>query len=153
MVRNAHRALLIGFAALLGSAAAAAGAAGAAGATEGGFDAVYAMLQLHCGACHVQGEADGPWSLNTPPGLDRFPECLDEPGASALRCATYHQLVDSPGPGIPAWIRPEEATGSEPYTQACDPAVSFHIGHSLPAALPEADCAGLLRWIESGAPR
>jgi mono/diheme cytochrome c family protein len=117
------------------------------------FDAVYTVLSEHCGDCHVQGAADGPWSLNTPPRPDRFPECLEVPAEAQARCATYHQLVDEPVPGIPAWIRPEEAAQSEPYLQACDPDGSFHIGHSLPAALPAADCAGFLGWIEAGAHR
>jgi hypothetical protein len=118
-----------------------------------GFDSIYAMLYSSCGDCHVQGLADGPWSLNTPPGPERFPECLAEAGERALLCAAYHQLVDAPAPGIPAWIRPAEAAQSEPYAQACDPAVSFHIGHSLPERLPDASCAMFLDWIESGAQR
>ncbi len=118
-----------------------------------GFAPVYSLLQTHCGACHVQGVADGPWSLNTPPSADRFPECLDEPDAAALQCATYHELVDPPGPGIPAWIRPEDGAASDPYAQACDAEVSFHIGHSLPEKMPDAGCAEFLSWIEAGAPR
>lgn len=116
------------------------------------FAPVYALLQTHCGACHVQGVADGPWSLNTPPSTERFPVCLDLPAAAALECATYHELVDSPGPGIPAWIRPAEAGASEPYVQACDPEASFHIGHSLPEKLSDEACGRFLRWIEAGAP-
>lgn len=118
-----------------------------------GFDPIYELLEQRCGDCHVQGEADGPWSLNTPPSLDRFPECLTEPGTAALRCATWHELVDSPGPGIPAWIRPAEAAASEPYGQACVPEVSFHIGQALPDGLSAAECDAFLRWIESGARR
>lgn len=118
---------------------------------SGQFLPVYALLSEHCGACHVQGVADGPWSLNTPPTLDRFPECLALSESDQLSCATYHQLVDEPAPGIPAWIRPREAASSEPYVQACDSTVSFHIGHSLPAALQDEDCAFLLHWIENGA--
>lgn len=122
-------------------------------AEETGFAPVYALLQTHCGACHVRGGADGPWSLNTPPSTERFGECLAEPQDSALECATYHELVDSPGPGIPAWVRPEEAAASEPYAEACNPEVSFHIGHSLPQKVPDADCARFLHWIETGARR
>lgn len=115
------------------------------------FVAVYDLLVTHCGACHVQGNADGPWSLDTPPTVERFPECLPLDPEQQLRCATYHQLVDIPAPGIPAWIRPEEATLSEPYVQACNSAVSFHIDHSLPESLSEQDCAGFRGWIEAGA--
>lgn len=124
-----------------------------AGSDSPGFDPVYDLLQAHCGECHIQGAADGPWSLDTPPRADRFPVCLEEASDAALRCATYHELVDAPGPDIPAWIRPGEARQSEPYAQACDPSVSFHIGHSLPAALPPEACAVFLNWIESGAGR
>ena len=120
-------------------------------AEAAGFDEIYAILSQHCGACHVQGAAEGPWSLDTPPGPDWFPVCLERPAADQARCATYHQLVDAPGPGIPPWIRPDDATGSEPYVQACEPAQSFHIGHSLPAALPASDCGRLLEWIVAGA--
>jgi len=125
----------------------------AADERAGGFDPIYDLLTEHCGACHVRGQADGPWSLNTPPAADYFPACLAEPVEAQLRCTTFHQLVDVPGPGIPAWIRPADGPESEPYAQACDPEVSFHIGHSLPAALADADCATFLSWIESGAPR
>jgi hypothetical protein len=121
--------------------------------TAARFDPVYDLLTAHCGACHVRGGADGPWSLDTPPRADRFPECLPENGEAALRCATFHELVDAPAPGIPPWIRPQEAAASEPYAQACDPVVSFHIGHSLPAKLPDRDCTLFLEWIEAGAPR
>jgi len=31
--------------------------------------------------------------------------------------------------------------------------ISFHIGHSLPQRLPDADCERFLRWIEAGAAR
>ncbi|HEY5645718.1 MAG TPA: hypothetical protein VIS76_07250 [Pseudomonadales bacterium] len=130
-----------------------AAAPGAAEAPAPGFDPVYDLLTEHCGACHVRGQADGPWSLDTAPTSARFPECLTEASAQQLRCATYHQLVDAPGPGVPAWIRPADGGASEPYAQACDPAVSFHLGHSLPSALPAADCDLLLRWIEGGARR
>lgn len=116
------------------------------------FEAIYRLLSTHCGDCHVQGAADGPWSLNTPPRADRFPECLDLADPEQLRCATWHELVDAPGPGIPAWIRPAEAAASEPYAEACDPAASFHIGHSLPEKLPDEECARFLSWIEAGAP-
>ncbi len=124
-------------------------------AAEGslGFDPIYQLLETRCGECHVQGVADGPWSLNTPPGPDRYPDCLSEKGAAALRCATWHELVQPPGPGIPAWIRPEDAQGSEPYAQACVPEVSFHIGHSLPASLSESECSAFLQWIKAGARR
>jgi len=118
-----------------------------------GFDPVYDLLTEYCGGCHVQGQADGPWSLDTPPTAEHFPVCLGEPVSDRLRCATYHQLVDAPAPGIPAWIRPEDGPASEPYAQACDPEVSFHIGHSLPAPLDAGDCALFLDWIESGAQR
>ncbi|MGE0625870.1 MAG: hypothetical protein AB7I04_19655 [Pseudomonadales bacterium] len=126
-----------------------------AGATGGsaGFDIIYELLSEHCGSCHVRGQADGPWSLDTPPSADAFPECLAEPADEQLRCSTYHQLVDAPGPGIPAWIRPADGAASEPYAQACDPEASFHIGHSLPAALEDDECAAFLGWIEAGAPR
>jgi hypothetical protein len=124
-----------------------------AGTDDPGFDGIYDLLRAHCGECHVQGGADGPWSLNTPPSVSRFPECLEESGEAALRCATYHQLVDAPAPEIPAWVRPAEARQSEPFAQACDPLVSFHIGHSLPAPMPEPACAAFLHWIESGARR
>ena len=117
------------------------------------FRLVYDILRQHCGACHVQGIADGPWSLNTAPSSDRFAQCLAEKGDAQLRCATYHELVDEPAAGIPAWIRPAEASLSEPYVQACDPSASFHIGHSLAAALPAEACTALLHWIESGAHR
>lgn len=115
-----------------------------------GFEEIYDLLKTHCGACHVRGGADGPWSLDTPPDADRFPFCL-QPAAAALRCATYHQLTDAPGPDIPAWVRPEEAAASDPYVQACVPGSSFHIGHALPEGIPAADCTRLLRWIETGA--
>jgi mono/diheme cytochrome c family protein len=115
------------------------------------FNAVYDLLLTHCGECHVQGSADGPWSLDTPPSRDRYPECLDLTEAEQLRCATYHQLVDEPGAGIPAWIRPVEAAMSEPYVQACDSVASFHIGHSIPGRLPDQECVGFLGWIEAGA--
>ena len=118
-----------------------------------GFDAIYDLLAEHCGSCHVRGQADGPWSLDTPPAADFFPECLTEPAEERLRCTTYHQLVDAPGPSIPAWIRPADGAASEPYAQACDPALSFHIGHNLPTALADVDCATFLDWIVSGAPR
>jgi len=139
-------------AALVGAAFAADGLANTAG-EDSEFLPVYELLRSHCGSCHVRGLADGPWSLNTPPAADRFPECLKEQAAAALRCATYHELVDPPGPGIPAWVRPDDAQGSEPYVQACDPEVSFHIGHSLPQKLADADCERLLRWIKAGASR
>jgi hypothetical protein len=122
-------------------------------ASEPTFDPVYDLLEQRCGECHVRGEADGPWSLDTPPSTDRYPACLTEPEATALRCATWHELVQSPGPGIPAWVRPNEATASEPYVQACNPDRSFHIGHSLPAGLTTAECELLRRWIEAGAQR
>jgi hypothetical protein len=138
---------------LLALAAGLPGVASAAANEASGFAPVYELLESHCGACHVQGEADGPWSLNTPPSADRFAQCLTEPEAAALRCATYHELVDPPGPGIPAWIRPEDPPSSEPYAQACDTEISFHIGHSLPQRLPDADCERFLRWIEAGAAR
>ena len=117
----------------------------------GGFGPVYELLERHCGACHVQGGADGPWSLNTPPSDRRHPECLAASESTRLACATYHQLVDEPAPGIPAWIRPAEAAASEPYVQACVPEGSFHIGHSLPEPPAAEECALLLRWIEAGA--
>lgn len=117
----------------------------------GGFAPVYELLGRHCGACHVRGVADGPWSLDTPPGADRFPVCLERPEAEQLGCATFHELVDAPGPGIPAWVQPGDPAASSPYLQACDPSVSFHIGHSLSAALPEPDCAAIRSWIEAGA--
>jgi len=120
-------------------------------ADNAGFAPVYALLQHHCDACHVMGMADGPWSLNTPPTAERFPQCLAAPSLEQLQCATFHQLVDEPAPGIPAWIRPSEAAASEPYAQACDPVLSFHIGHSIPEPLPAADCSAFLRWIEAGA--
>jgi mono/diheme cytochrome c family protein len=115
------------------------------------FVAVYDLLVTHCGACHVQGIADGPWSLDTPPTSERFAQCLPLDPDEQLRCATYHQLVDIPAPGIPAWIRPEQAPLSEPYAQACDSTTSFHIGHSIPESLSDRDCAGFLGWIEAGA--
>lgn len=127
--------------------------ASGASSDQAGFLDVYHILQRHCGACHVQGAADGPWSLNSPPSGERFPQCLSETGEARVQCATYYQLVEEPGPGIPAWIRPEEAALSEPYSQACDPELSFHIGHSLPGPLPAGECATLLDWIEAGASR
>lgn len=120
-------------------------------AASPGFEEIYELLTTHCGTCHVQGGADGPWSLNTPPAADRFPSCLTGPESMALRCATYHQLTEVPGPDIPAWIRPEEAAASEPYVQACVAGTSFHIGHALPQGVPAPDCARLLLWIETGA--
>ena len=130
-----------------------AGFSAASLASEPTFNPVYDLLEQRCGECHVRGAADGPWSLNTPPSADRFPSCLTEPEAAALECATWHELVQSPGPGIPAWIRPDEATASEPYVQACIPNGSFHIGHSLPERLSTEECDLLLRWIEAGAAR
>ena len=146
-------ALIIVSASSMAQAATAEKAGEAPGSAEPGFAPIYALLQTHCGACHVQGVADGPWSLNTPPSTDRFPECLAEQQSAALQCATYHELVASPGPGIPAWVRPEDGSASEPYAQACDTELSFHIGHSLPQRLPDEDCARFLRRIEVGAPR
>lgn len=119
--------------------------------TDAGFSEIYQLLDHHCGDCHVQGIADGPWSLNTPPDDQRFPECLGSDEYTQLRCATYHQLVDAPGPGITAWIRPDNAPASEPYVEACDSTASFHIGQSLPEGLPEHSCAMLLAWIRDGA--
>jgi len=116
-----------------------------------GFSQVYMLLSEHCGACHVRGVADGPWSLDTPPTQQRYPECLEVEASEQLKCATYHQLVDPPVPGVPAWIRPTEAAVSEPYAQACDPDNSFHIGHSLPTSLAADQCSGFLGWIEAGA--
>ena len=116
------------------------------------FSEIYGLLTRHCGACHVQGVADGPWSLNRLPGADYFPQCLDRADDEARRiCVTYHQLVNEPGPGIPAWIRPGDAA-SEPYAQACDTSVSFHIGHSIPTVLAIDECDRFLAWIHSGAP-
>lgn len=119
--------------------------------TGSSFAGIYELLTEHCGACHVQGIADGPWSLDTPPAADRYPECLAQNEAERLVCSTWHQLVDAPGPGMSAWIRPQEPEASEPYAQACEPSGSFHIGHSLPEALPDEVCARFLSWIEGGA--
>lgn len=124
-----------------------------AGDAAAGFEPVYALLQTHCGECHVQGRADGPWSLDAPPSASFLSECLGAPPDERLRCTTFHQLVDAPAPGIPAWIRPADGAASEPYAQACDPAVSFHIGHSLAVPLTDGECRAFLGWIEAGAPR
>jgi mono/diheme cytochrome c family protein len=116
------------------------------------FSGVYELLSTHCRACHVKGIADGPWSLDTPPRDDYFAECLDEEPSNQLRCTTWHQLVEVPAPDFPAWVQPADPEASAPYVQACNPADSFHIGHSMPEKLPDADCAALLGWIEAGAP-
>ena len=116
-----------------------------------GFAAVYQLLSDRCGECHVQGAADGPWSLDTPPGESRFPTCLALPEDEQLICASYHELLDPPADGIPGWVVPEETAASAPYVQACVPEGSFHIGYAIPEQ-PEADlCAALGSWIESGA--
>ncbi|MEM8769554.1 MAG: hypothetical protein AAGE43_19115 [Pseudomonadota bacterium] len=117
-----------------------------------GFAPIYHFLERHCGDCHVQGVADGPWSLNTPPNERRYADCLNYPESAQLACANHRQLVEAPALGIPAWIRPTDAAASEPYAQACVPAVSFHIGHSLAEPPTLQECARFLRWIEAGAP-
>ena len=117
-----------------------------------GFEPVYQFLERHCSACHIRGVADGPWSLNTPPSDRRYPGCLSYPEDAQLACATYRQLVEAPAPGVPAWIRPTDASASEPYAQACVPSVSFHLGHSLPQPPTAEECAQFLAWIEAGAP-
>ncbi len=141
---------------LVASAAAGAagttGSAGTVGVAEGrSFAPVYAVLEHRCGDCHVAGSADGPWSLDTAPDPARYPTCLERGPQEQLRCATHRQLVEVPAPGVPAWVQPDAPGASDLYLQACDVARSFHLGHSLPATPPAADCELLLDWISSGA--
>jgi hypothetical protein len=119
---------------------------------EPGFRPVYDALSRHCGNCHVVGGADGPWALDRTPTESSFPRCLSAPAGERERCATYHELVDPPGPGIPAWIDPAVPADSDLYEQACVPGVSFHLGNSLPAEPDETFCKLLLDWIDAGAP-
>lgn len=121
-------------------------------AVEPGFGPVYEALAGHCGNCHVVGGADGPWALNRTPTETSFPECLSAPAQARERCATYHELVDEPGPGIPAWVDTAVPSDSDLYGQACVQGVSFHLGNSLPAEPDEAFCKLLLDWIDAGAP-
>jgi len=119
---------------------------------EPGFAPVYDALSAQCGSCHVVGGADGPWALNRTPTATSYPECLSAPVPARERCATYHELVDPPGPGIPAWIDRAIPTDSDLYAQACVRGVSFHLGNSLPEGPDEAFCNLLLDWIDAGAP-
>jgi hypothetical protein len=83
-----------------------------------------------------------------------YPACSSLSDTKAQhQCTTYEQLTQVPAEGIPAWIRPHEAQASEPYAQACDSQVSFHIGGSVPRKLADADCEKFLAWIRAGAQR
>ena len=115
------------------------------------FEPVYQILKNQCGQCHHTGGASS-WVVDLPPAADQYTACL-EPADEAARhqCTTYRQLVEVPGPDIPAWIRPHEAAKSEPYVNACDAEASFHIGVSLPEKLPDSQCKTILEWIVSGA--
>ena len=118
---------------------------------DAGFSGIYGLLVEYCGDCHVQGQADGPWVVDAPADPDRFPDCVRLAAADQRRCTTWHQLVDSPGPDIPAWVSLQDPASSEPYVQACVQEGSFHIGHSIPGALSATECASILGWIQAGA--
>ena len=119
-----------------------------AGGDPSAFGAVYTILKNRCGHCHQVGGASS-WVTDMPPTEQRFPHCTDAP--NPLMCSTHAQLTEAPGEEIPAWIRPHEAAMSEPYQQACNLSVSFHIGVSLPQVLPPEECSLFLDWITAGA--
>ena len=127
--------------------------ASASVADQHNFGPVYELLAANCGACHRVGGVST-WVIDLPSSDEKYPGCarLDDDEAQH-RCTTYEQLTEAPGDGIPAWIRPHEAQASEPYAQACDVQVSFHIGGSVPEKLPDADCEQFLSWIRAGAKR
>ena len=119
-------------------------------AEETAFGPIFEILNTHCGRCHRRGGASS-WIVDTQPSANSYPACVGVERQD--QCTTYLQLVEMPGPGIPAWIRPEEAAASEPYVQACDAQGSYHVGVSLPETLPDAECRRFLDWIVGGAPQ
>lgn len=121
------------------------------GLTAGeGFAEVFVLLSAQCGECHVTGKADGPWSVDAAADPQRFPECAGLDLSQQARCTTFHQLIDPPGPGIPAWIDQQQGDDNPIYLQACNPSASFHLGHSLPAQPDLALCGSLQKWLDAG---
>lgn len=115
------------------------------------FAPVYQILRDQCGSCHHVGGASS-WVIDMSPTVYKYSACLAHVDLrSQHQCTTHQQLVEVPGPGIPAWIRPQQAAKSEPYVNACVTEESFHIGVSLPEKLPDAACRMILDWIIDGA--
>jgi hypothetical protein len=116
------------------------------------FKPVYQILKAHCGACHRQGGASS-WTIDAPASSERYAQCLIHDDQQAIeRCTTWHQLVDAPGPEIPAWVIAGQPGDSAPYVQACDPEQSYHLGVSLPKLLSPETCRIFAAWINQGAP-
>jgi mono/diheme cytochrome c family protein len=125
--------------------------AGSVHADDSRFAPVYDILVENCGQCHRVGGASS-WITDKPAAETNYAACLNLGDERAEhQCTTHGLLTEAPGPEIPAWVRPHQASSSEPYVQACDGDGSFHIGVSLPAKLSDDDCATFLGWIESGA--
>lgn len=115
------------------------------------FAPVYQILRNQCAGCHHVGGASS-WVVDMSPTADKYSGCLVHADLhSRHQCTTHQQLVEVPGPGIPAWVRPEQAASSEPYVNACVTEESFHIGVSLPEKLPDQACKMIFDWITRGA--
>ena len=120
-------------------------------AAELHFAPVYQILRNQCGNCHHMGGASS-WVIDMSPTTDKYSQCLAQANLAAQhQCTTHQQLVEVPGPDIPAWVRPQQAAKSEPYVNACVVEESFHIGVSLPEKLPDVSCRMILDWITAGA--